>query len=50
MGVDIKDVLGCLFFVASCLKYRIIALLAGVWDTWLKMCPKSLQLASISIL
>ena len=38
------------FFVASCLKYRIIALLAGVWGTWLKMCPKSLHLAPISIL
>ena len=37
-------------FVASCLKYRIIALLAGLWGTWLKVCPQSLHLASISIL
>ena len=38
------------FLEVSCLKYRIIALLAGVWGTWLKMCPKSLHPASISIL
>ena len=49
-GSKYKRCFSLSFFVASRLKYRIIALLAGVWGAWLKMYHKSLHLASISIL